>query len=183
MKKWQTWRAQDVPEQAAIICRNNAPLFAMAIKLLKNGRSPKIIGNDFTKGIVKKLKSLGDTSMSKKELMEETYQWRDKELLKSRNPKLIEDKTECFLIFAENAATLGGAIAYAEHILSQAGPIQLMTIHKAKGLEFDNVIFLDEFLVGDEDQDPNLRYVIITRAKERLIYATSENFMDGGEDD
>ena len=53
-----------------------------------------------------------------------------------------------------------------------------MTGHKAKGLEFDDVIFLDEFLVGAEDQDPNIRYVIITRAKETLTYAESARFVD-----
>ncbi len=176
------WNVDVIPEKAVIICRNNAPLFSMAIQLLKNGRSPKIIGNDFTKGIIKKLKDFGDTQMGRSELFLAIYEWRAIELAKSRKPKLIEDKTECFLIFADNATTLGGAIAYAEHILSQEGPIQLMTGHKAKGLEFDDVIFLDEFLVGEEDQDPNLRYVIITRAKKKLIYAESGNFMDGGKD-
>ena len=105
----------------------------------------------------------------------------ENEMTKARNPQLIDDKADCFRIFADSSTTRGGAIAYAEHILSQAGPIQLMTGHKSKGLEFNNVIFLDEFLVGEEDQDPNLRYVIITRAKEKLVYAESKNFVDGGE--
>ena len=176
---WGEWNAGDVPERAAIICRNNAPLFSMAIKLLKNGRAPQILGNDFTKGIIKKLKSLGASAMLKKELFEAIGAWREREMVKARNPRLIEDQAECFHIFAENADTLGAAIAYAEHILSQAGPIQLMTGHKAKGLEFDDVIFLDQHLVRDDEQDPNLRYVIQTRAKDRLIYALSEDFLDG----
>ena len=177
------WGAQNVPEKAAIICRNNAPLFSMAIKLLKNGRSPKIVGNDFTKGIVKKLRGLGDTSMSQTKLFVAITIWREHEITKARKPQFIDAQADCFRIFADNSITLGGAIAYAEHILSQAGPIQLMTGHKSKGLEFDNVIFLDEFLVGEYEQDPNLRYVIITRAKEKLIYAESENFVDGGDDE
>jgi ATP-dependent exoDNAse (exonuclease V) beta subunit len=53
-----------------------------------------------------------------------------------------------------------------------------MTGHGAKGLEFDHVYFLDQGLVGKEDQEPNLRYVICTRAKETLTYIRSEDFAE-----
>jgi DNA helicase IV len=40
-----------------------------------------------------------------------------------------------------------------------------MTGHGSKGLEFDHVYFLDQHLIGKEEQEPNLRYVIATRAR------------------
>lgn len=81
-------------------------------------------------------------------------------------------------LFAGQGATLGDALAYAQHLMQMSSPLKLMTGHKAKGLEFDHVYFLDEELVGDEEQDPNLRYVICTRARETLTYIRSEDFVD-----
>jgi DNA helicase-2/ATP-dependent DNA helicase PcrA len=57
--------------------------------------------------------------------------------------------------------------------------VQLMTLHKAKGLEFDVVFHLDLYkwifpmYRGDRIQDLNLHYVGITRAKEHCILCTS----------
>lgn len=61
--------------------------------------------------------------------------------------------------------------------------IQIMTIHKSKGLEFKIVIHLDlyDYIIpfyssirNDEyDEDINLHYVAITRAKEACIFITS----------
>ena len=67
------------------------------------------------------------------------------------------------------------------------GKVVLSTIHKAKGLEADTVFILDEHLLykmsGDEGswthtQEKNLEYVAITRAKNRLVYISSEGFKD-----
>ena len=53
-----------------------------------------------------------------------------------------------------------------------------MTIHKSKGLENDNVFFLAPELIPSRfatqpwqlEQESNLKYVAITRAKNSLIY-------------
>jgi DNA helicase-2/ATP-dependent DNA helicase PcrA len=53
--------------------------------------------------------------------------------------------------------------------------IQLMTIHKSKGLEFENVFLMDvndkvlpSSRCADESEEANLFYVAITRAKNNL---------------
>ena len=61
--------------------------------------------------------------------------------------------------------------------------IQIMTIHKSKGLEFKLVIHLDlyDYIIPsyssinnkEYDEDINLHYVAITRAKEACIFITS----------
>jgi ATP-dependent exoDNAse (exonuclease V) beta subunit len=81
-------------------------------------------------------------------------------------------------VFAEQGEDLSEAIAYAEHLLASSGPVQLMTIHKSKGLEFPSVYLLDKHLIrtSDNTQEQNLLYVAITRAKEELYYITSEGF-------
>jgi hypothetical protein len=67
VKTIDSWDAHRVTEQAAIICRNNAPLFAMAIKFLKAGRNCKIVGaNDIGKGLIKTMTKFGPFSLSRK---------------------------------------------------------------------------------------------------------------------
>lgn len=57
--------------------------------------------------------------------------------------------------------------------------VQIMTLHKAKGLEFDIVFHLDlyEYILpqynGNYQQDLNLHYVGVTRAKKGCILCTS----------
>ena len=179
VRRLHDWDAKSVPETAAIICRNNAPLFSMAVKLLKNGRYPQLVGNDIGKYLLKVMKKFGKVSISRKEVYDCIDKWADEKLKKNRNPGKVYDQASCLRIFADQGSTLGEAMAYAEHLFDSQGPIQLMTGHKAKGLEFDTVFFLDEDLINmEEPQDRNLKYVIQTRAKKALFYVTSKEFDD-----
>lgn len=179
VKRLQEWDATTLPPEAAIICRNNAPLFSIAIKLLKNGRYPRIIGNDIGKYLLKVMKKFGKPSLPQADAKEALSAWVTEKLTKSRSPSKVHDQEACILVFLEQGDTLGDAMAYAEHIFAAQGPIQLMTGHKSKGLEFEEVYFLDEHLINMEDsQDRNLRYVIQTRAKSTLTYVRSEDFFD-----
>ena len=64
--------------------------------------------------------------------------------------------------------------------------IILSTIHKAKGLENDRVFFLCPELIPSRfatmdwqfEQEQNLKYVAITRAKKELIYVHSKEFLE-----
>lgn len=48
--------------------------------------------------------------------------------------------------------------------------VSLMTIHKSKGLEADNVVIIDPLALQKEGQELNLWYVAVTRARKKLIY-------------
>jgi superfamily I DNA/RNA helicase len=66
----------------------------------------------------------------------------------------------------------------------QNGCLTLCTVHKAKGLEWNRVYILDEFLMPSkyarqawqQQQETNLQYVAVTRAKQELkfIYTPRE---------
>lgn len=179
------WGMADLPDDAVIICRNNAPLFSMAIKLLKNGRYPELVGNDIGKSLIKTLKKLGtnrrgkfDDAMPQAMVMQAIGEWEEAKLKKSRDPGKVHDQAACLRIFAEQGQNLGDAILYAERIMAMAGPVKLMTGHKSKGLEFHNVFFLDQHLLGKKGQELNLRYVIQTRAQETLTYIESNGFIE-----
>lgn len=174
----ERWNSDTIPKDAAIICRNNAPLYTLAITMLKNGRYCKIVGNDVGKGLIKVMQKLGDKSLNRDEALAKVEAWQTRELTRARNKDLVYDKADCMRIFIKEAETLGGAITYADHIMAQEGTTQLMTGHKSKGLEFDDVFILDAKLLHAEGQDRNLLYVMQTRAKKNLTYITSESFED-----
>ncbi len=175
------WSASDVEESATIICRNNAPLFGLAIRLLKNGRTCQLDGKDIILAITKVMRKFGGSDMKQQAVLDRIAAWleQEKEKNKKRAHDRLNDRAECMAIFARQGATLGEALAYAQHLMNLHSPLKLMTGHKAKGLEFDHVYFLDAKLVGDEEQEPNLRYVICTRAKDTLTYINSKDFEDG----
>jgi superfamily I DNA/RNA helicase len=186
VRTWGEWYASEIPDTAAIICRNNAPLFTCAIRLLKNGRYPQIVGNDIGKHLMKVMKKFGASSMPRKDVLFSIEQWSAERKKKSRSPTKIDDQADCLRIFANQGETLGDALAYAEHLFNSQGPIMLMTGHKSKGLEFDNVFVLDRDLIRIEEQEgqeKNLLYVIQTRSKATLTYISSEAFIDGKPDE
>lgn len=150
---------------SAVICRNNAPLFALALRLLGAGRSVSVGGSDIGPRVVGIMKRLGSDSTTKEELLHAIENWRAEKLAKESTS--ASDIADCMRVFAEHGTTLGQAVAYADHLLQQQGNINLLTGHKAKGLEWHTVYHLDPWLIKDfGEQELNLRYVIQTRAME-----------------
>lgn len=182
VRSLRDWGVETLPETAAIICRNNAPLFSMAIRLLSNGRYPELIGNDIGKLLQKWLKDLGPPELKQADVMTAIDKWEEVKAKKSRVPAKVADQAECLRVFARQGETLAAALAYADHVMNAHGPIQLMTGHKSKGLEFDTVFILDRHLVKvGQGQEDNLLYVMQTRAKRELIYVESETFAEQAE--
>jgi ATP-dependent exoDNAse (exonuclease V) beta subunit len=79
-------------------------------------------------------------------------------------------------VLASHGRNLGEAIGYAEYLFKQSGQIHLTTGHKAKGLEWDDVYYLDPWLTRKtpNDQEKNLDYVISTRSRDKLVEIDSD---------
>lgn len=165
-------QAGDFPQDAAIICRNNAPLFKLGMLLLGAGRSITIAGSDIGPRLISIMRKLGPESLSRSQLLVFIAEWREEKLAKSS--KTAADLADCMQVFASHGTDLGAAIRYAEHLFAQRGSLQLLTGHKAKGLEFDTVYHLDSFLHRDNIQDDNLRYVVQTRSRDRFYEIDSD---------
>jgi len=159
-------RGTDIAEGASIICRNNAPLFKLAMRLLQSGRSVTVSGSDIGPKIVAIMRRLGSEDLSQAGVLSAIENWRNAKL--DKESKTADDIAECMKVFAGFGKTLGLAIDHAEHLFKQRGTITLTTGHKAKGLEFDVVYHLDSWLCKGDDQDLNLKYVITTRARREL---------------
>lgn len=163
----ETFAGDQFPDHATIICRNNAPLLRLAFKLISSGRSVNVMGSDLGPRLVGIMKKLGDLSIPRQKLLIEIECWRETKL--AAGSKSAPDLADCLRVFAEHGDSLSQAISYAEHLFAQKGTISLLTGHKSKGLEFDEVYFLDDHLLDDSEQDLNLRYVIQTRSKNKLV--------------
>ena len=173
----EAWAADDIPDGAAIICRNNAPLFSLALRLLREGRYPELFGRDIVKNLLAQMKKLGKPKLGREEALASLRGWITSTKQRQRDHAQVEDQALCMQIFIEATSDLGEAMALAENIMNREGRIYLMTGHRSKGLEYETVFFLDPHLCKIErDQDANIRYVVETRAKDRLVYVTSENY-------
>jgi len=178
------WGPWCIPNSAAIICRNNAPLLRVAINLLKSGRRSEYRGKDVLSSLSKILRKFGDNNLLSASVQEKISDWYESEAKRSREKGVLADKRECLDIIAESHNTLGEMLTYLKELENQTGAVQLMTGHKSKGLEFDTVFFLEPELLRDYDrkgvptQDPNIRYVIQTRAINNLVYVKLEGWRE-----
>lgn len=165
----------NVPDRAVFICRNNAPLFRLAMHSLIAGRSVNVSGSDVGPKLIGIMRKLGPESLTRTQVLDLINLWESDKVQKGS--KVAHDMAQCMRVFATTGTTLSSAISYAEHLFAQRGTIRMMTGHKAKGLEFDEVYFLDSYLCRDDEQDQNLRYVIQTRSADRLHYIDSERIV------
>lgn len=175
-----TLQAGAIPDDATIICRNNAPILRTAFKLIGIGKSVNVAGTEIGPRLIGVMRKLGPAAMQRAEVLSAIDEWLERKL--SAESKSADDMAACMKVFAEHGRDLEQAIAYAEHLFKQEGSITLTTGHKAKGLEWPCVIHLDPWLVrrgrnggaAPGEQQQNLDYVISTRSSDRLIEIASE---------
>lgn len=157
-----------IGESPTILCRNNAPLISKAMSCLQSGVSVNVSGTDISGRLIRQMAKLGPEELTQAQTLSAIDTWELEKLANSS--KSARDTAECMRVFARKSPSLGSTIAYAKHMFEQSGEIKFMTGHKAKGLEWDHVYHLQPELCTDFGQDPNVKYVIDTRAREVLSY-------------
>ena len=184
----ESWDETSVPDGAAIICRNNAPLFRAGLRLLGRGRHIKLVGMDIGAGLLRILKKLGPLEMPAAQMGAAVERWLADALRTAKQEETVYERAECLRVLCapqHDNWTLRAAISRAEGLFKQEGPIQLMSGHKAKGLEFDTVFHLDPWRVPSRfaledteefEQELNVKYVIETRFKQNLFLIDNEGW-------
>lgn len=199
-RPWSIADIEQLSEGApiAILCRNNAPIIAAALRIIRSGRGCTVLGSEIGKSLVTLSKKIiPDDGTSAETCVELIRAWAERETSLARaNEKeervaIIRDRAECLLavIDSGNARSAGdlrnilGSMFQKENLR-----ITLSTGHKSKGLEWPYVVHLDAHRIpsryakmaldtGDPipyQQDMNLRYVIETRVQKGLILADLE---------
>lgn len=158
-------------QRGTVLCRNNAPLFALAVAMLVEGKRVDVSGVDLASRLVNIMAKLGPEDAPQNVVLDAIDRWLSAKL--DNESKSAPDVAAAMRVFAKQSKTLGGALATVRHVAAQTGDIHFLTGHKAKGLEWEHVYHLDQHLLREEGQDQNLRYVIDTRSKDRLTYIDS----------
>ena len=158
------------------------------------GSASKIRGKDIADGILGLINKTGAKTIDGlfNALQRERNHLLDKLTKKgvrrpSQHPKmeLLEQKVDVIECLADEVNTVSELKEMISSIFSDdVKGIMLSTIHKAKGLENDRVFFLLPELIPSKyatqdwqyEQERNLKYVGITRAKRELIYVWDADF-------
>ena len=175
----------------AVVCRNNAPLISLALSLLVSGRTVEVAGQDIGRGLITLTKRITKRNLKADEFISCLSKWKDREI--ARYPRRKARVMDKFLALSALASHHNDLKNIQNHLIKlypnpssrdyRPAEIHLSTIHRAKGREWPDVLFLDPQLLPSKyatqewelAQESNAAYVGITRAQRTLIYCASEN--------
>lgn len=179
-----------------VLCRNLKPLVQMNMYFLSMHIKSYIKGIDIGTNLALLVKRTSKTSIRDVLLKIEDNIEAEKNKLRKRgvrNPDNTE-KIDGMLQKLDIIKLLGMDMHSSKQLIDriysifkeQGDGICLSTIHKSKGLENDNIFILCPELIPSQyatqpwqlEQEQNLLYVAITRAKNKLIYIKKDRFKE-----
>lgn len=169
-----------------VLSRTNAPLVRVCLGLLRAGKRAMIQGRDIGATLAALVKKVAGTVAGIEDFSNRLTAWHVKENTRLdrleragkdvENPRrVVDDQYETIVELAAGLATVAElhnrlAALFAE-VEGQAGrPIVCSSVHKAKGLEAEQVFCLAETFKRPGPEEQNIRYVAITRAREHLVW-------------
>jgi DNA helicase-2/ATP-dependent DNA helicase PcrA len=193
----QSFAPCDFPSDAAILCRNTAPLIAFAFDLLRRGIACHVVGKDIQVGLEKLLDKVNRHNKNETQIALREHCMSEMQRLTRKGKKAqaanYEDKCTALAMLIDrhsnedtNANGIDGVKEAIKKIFASGDGITLSTGHRSKGLEWDTVFILDWNLCPSpfaetEDaltQEKNLQYVMVTRAKTHLRFIESGNWKE-----
>ena len=167
-----------------VLCRTTAPLITFAYTLLRNNIPCQIRGRDIGGNFVKYIKKSGCEYLSdfRDYMYDDLTQQIERATLLKQDVKVLAlvDKRETLEVFCDCTRSIyvSELIAHIELLFENGKGVLLSTVHRAKGLEADKVYILAPDLMPHplatqlwaKEQEANIQYVGITRAKGELVY-------------
>lgn len=171
-------------EACMILSRTNAPLTALAFRMLAKGIRCFIQGRDIGRGIKTEIKKTGATELNaaltkvhdridKKRLEIASREFPDENQLEA-----LSDKWNCIETIGNSVDTLNEFYNKVDELFKDSGrdtDIRLSSCHKSKGLEHKRVYIYGNEALGrkgkkkfDYQQEKNLQYVAYTRSMDYL---------------
>ena len=185
----------DLKDNDMVLARTKAPLVKLYTKLLKRGKNCYIKGQDIGSNLIKILEDYDIEDLNPRLDKDGVFMRLYNKLFKDRN-NLMEkrgmdyddatlsssimeeyDTINTLTVLSEKCKTKTELIAHIKNIFTnEEKGICLSTVHKAKGLEADNVYILCHSAMPsklaqqewEKKQEINLIYVAYTRAKHKL---------------
>ena len=176
-----------VPDGVTVLCRVTAPLVRGCFSLLRQGRPAVVLGKDIGANMVALVKAQREDEIPA--MRDKLGAWAAREIedarADGRDTKIssIEDKVAAIDVMIEGLpgdATVADLCDAIHALFADDDPataarrVTFSTIHKAKGLEWDTVVWLDpERTCGgtagwQAQQELHCKYVAATRARHTL---------------
>jgi superfamily I DNA/RNA helicase len=195
----------DVMPGDMVLCRNNAPLIQVYNEFLKLGKKAFIRGKDIGSNLKNLVKSTKQEKINLDcredglfvRLYDDLFVTRNKLMEKlsidaasAMKSPIIDaklDMIKALEVLSEGLNTTDELIAKIDEIFpkrDKSEGIALSTVHKAKGLEANNVFVVCRSLMPSKSakkdwevqQEHNLMYVAYTRAKNMLCFVDEKEF-------
>ena len=177
----------DVQEGDFVLCRNNQPLVQAYIELLSKNKKAVIYGKDYGDKLLSLIDKLGTTDKEEafrkldQMRIELVQELREKGLNPDFHPSLgaFDEMYSIFELLTSRMSMEDLRSKIPEMFTDKTSKgVTLMTCHKSKGLEAENVFFLNSGLIPSKyAQSPQmlyaercLYYVAVTRAKKNLVF-------------
>lgn len=178
---------ENIQDGDFVLCRTNAPLVSMALEMISEGKKAVVKGVDIGKRLVSNLKSTQQIyvedaikvlnkklALLQKE-MEDNFDNKSKLAIVN-----MQDMIDATISISKGCKTIDDVAEKIDKLFSDdtSSGIILSTAHKSKGLEADNIHIIKPHLMPlksvtldwEIEQEKNLHYVAITRAKKHLYY-------------
>ena len=184
-----------------ILCRLTSPLVKLYIQLINQNKQVYVKGYDFANNLISLLNNFQTNDIDEirlgleKNLIKcwencaEIYHTDLKSVVGESDVMIAYDELLTFNSLAENIKDKTALInrineLFIEHKVDENNAIQLTTVHRAKGLESDNVYILCPSLMPNKmatkqweiNAEQNILYVAITRAKKSLNFISEKLF-------
>lgn len=169
------------PENCLVLSRTNAPLLPIGLSLIKRGLSVELADKDIGNRTVNLLKQLKPSNLNN--LWTKLDDYRDKQHQKKHPMAILQadELVDAIRGMSEDCNTLDDLYKNIKIVTTppkNASRYLLSTIHKAKGLESENVFIINPPIEHPlamnhpiaRKQELNLHFVAITRTKLNLYW-------------
>lgn len=191
VSEWLDYYLPFPEASAAILCRNNAPLYRAAMACIASHTPFNIKDNGWGYTIIRDLRKVCGKRMRVEDILEAMASYWYREDMKPAQEDVLMDKLAVLAAASEGLETSAELITKIEGLLAKSNdstatkPLHLSTAHKAKGMEFDLVFHLDPGLIPspnartaeDFQQEANIAYVLNSRTKDRLVFLHSSQIL------
>lgn len=174
-----------------VLCRNNAPLVKPCFALIRRGIKATIKGRDIGSGLIDLIDKVQKKSKAENLdslivlLREHKLKMTEKFAARNQTSKIeeLDDKVETIINIAEDIESIERLKEKISSIFTDdVVGVVFSSVHKAKGLEADNVFIIRQDLMpskmakndDDRQQEENIRYVAYTRAKVNLYLVVGD---------
>lgn len=161
-----------------VLSRSNAGAAEACLSLLRAGVRATVIGRDVGASLKRLVEGFGVTTLQ--DLLRAVSKWAELESGKAkasgREEKIerIRDQQETISALCSGLKDVPALLARIDELFADkaaAGRVACSTVHKAKGLEAEQIfVLVPTFRACLDEEEDNLKYVAITRTKNSLVF-------------